>query len=129
MAYKMTMDESAVLKSEQFVNSLGNTECVEFVRQASSAPHTTLWNKGALVIDMVPGMIPRGTVIATFDDRDRYPTDGKGKHAAVYLSHTKNSIEVLDQWKAQKRVLPRTIRVQIGNKRRSDLAQTFYIVE
>ena len=62
-------------------------------------------------------------------DRSRYPTDGKGKHAAIYLSHTKNSIEVLDQWKAQKKVLRRTIRVQIGSKRRSDLAQTFYIVE
>lgn len=129
MAYKMTLDEADVFNKEQFINGLGNTECVEFVRQTSTAPHTTLWKKGALVIEMVPGTIPRGTVIATFDDRDRYPTDGKGKHAAIYLSHTKNSIEVLDQWKAQKRVLRRTIRVQIGNKRRSDLAQTFYIVE
>ncbi len=129
MPYKMTMEEEDVLKKEQFVNSIGNTECVEFVRQASAAPHTTLWKKGDLVVDMVPGTIPRGTVIATFDDRSRYPTDGKGKHAAIYLSHTKNSIEVLDEWKAQKKVLRRTIRVQIGSKRRSDLAQTFYIVE
>jgi len=129
MAYKMTRDEAAILGQDQFINSLGNTECVEFVRQTTAAPHTTLWKKGARVIDMVPGEIARGTVIATFDERDKYPTDGRGKHAAIYLSHTKNSIEVLDQWKAQKKVRRRVIRVQVGDKRRSDLAQTFFIVE
>jgi cation diffusion facilitator CzcD-associated flavoprotein CzcO len=125
----MTVDEASVLKKDQFVNKVGHTECVEFVRQTSEAPHSSTWKMGDQVIEKTPGSIPRGTVIATFDDRGRYPTDGKGKHAAVYLSHTKNSIDVLDQWNAQHRVARRTIRVQSINRSRSDLAQSFYIVE
>lgn len=88
-----------------------------------------MWKKGDKVLDAKRGAIPRGTVIATFDDRGRYPTDGKGRHAAVYLSHTLHAIEVLDQWNAQGRVLKRFIRVQPADRPRSNAAQTFYIVE
>lgn len=129
MAYKMMRDEKSVFERAQFVNASGNTECVEFVRQTSSAPHTTMWSKGKKVIDEKPGAIPRGTVIATFDDRGRYPTDGKGRHAAVYLSHTAHGIEVLDQWNTQGRVLKRVIRLQKVDRPRSNAAQTFYVVE
>ena len=129
MAFQMTTDEKSVFGKRQFANQAGDTECGEFVRRTSSAPHTTMWRKGDKVLDAKPGTIPRGTVIATFDDRDRYPTDGKGRHAAVYLSHTNHGIELLDQWNAQGLVKKRVIRVQNSDRPRSNAAQTFYIVE
>ena len=129
MAYQMTIDEKSVFEKGQFANKLGNTECVEFVRHASNAPHTTMWKKGVRILAAKPGAILRGTVIATFDEQGRYPTDGKGRHAVVYLSHTMHGIEVLDQWNAQGRVLRRTIRIQPSDRPRSNAAQTFFIVE
>lgn len=129
MSYQMTVDEKSVFQKAQFVNKLGHTECVEFVRQTSEAPQTTLWTKGDNVMEARVGSIRRGTIIATFDDRGRYPTDGKGRHAAVYLSHTAHGIEVLDQWNAQGRVLRRIIRLRAMDRPRSNAAQTFFIVE
>ena len=73
-----------------------DTECVEFVRQAAGAPPTIAWKRGALIMGALPGTIRRGTVIATFDDKGRYPIDGQGKHAAIYLSHDLIGIRVLD---------------------------------
>lgn len=129
MAYKLKLAENAVLDAKQFVNATGSTECVEFVQQAAGAPRTTSWSKGILVLDIPLGRIPRGTAIATFDSHGKYPIDGKGKHAAIYLSHTANSILVLDQWKAQGRVRVRTIRVKKVDRPRSDCAQCFYVIE
>lgn len=129
MRYKLRAAESDVLGPQQFANASGSTECVEFVRQATGAPHTTLWTKGDPVLDAPLGSIARGTAIATFDDIGKYPGDGKGKHAAVYLSHTGNSILVLDQWKAQGCVRMRTIRAKQIDHPRSDCAQCFYVIE
>lgn len=85
---------------------------------------------GDSVLEAPPGSIARGTAIATFDGKGKYPVDSKGKHAAIYLSHTSTSILVLDQWKAQGCVRMRTIRVnQIGRHPRSDCAQCFYVIE
>jgi hypothetical protein len=50
-------------------------------------------------------------------------------HAAIYLSHTANSIRVLDQWKGQGRVLERTIRAKRTDFPRSDCGQCFFIIE
>lgn len=129
MAYRLQLAEMRVISPKQFVNSAGNTECVEFVRQAARAPHTTMWTKGDSVLDAPLGSIPRGTAIATFDSNGKYPVDGKGKHAAIYLSHTAVSICVLDQWKSQGCVRERTIRVKSIAHSRSDCAQCFYVVE
>ena len=129
MRYKLQPAESDVLGQKQFANASGSTECVEFVRQAAGAPHTTLWTKGDLVLEAPLGSIARGTAIATFDDKGKYPVDVKGKHAAIYLSHTANSILVLDQWKAQGCVRMRTIRAKHIDHPRSDCAQCFYVIE
>jgi hypothetical protein len=129
VSYKLQKAETDVLEKDQFTNAAGSTECVEFIRQAAAAPHTTLWKKGDLVLDAPLGSIPRGTAIATFDSKGKYPVDGKGKHAAIYLSHTANSICVLDQWKSQGRVLERTIRNKVVDHPRSDCAQCFYVIE
>jgi hypothetical protein len=129
MRYKLQLDENDVLGQKQFANAAGNTECVEFVRQTTGAPHTILWVKGESVLYARFGSIPRGTAIATFDSNGRYPVDGKGKHAAVYLSHTSTSIFVLDQWKAQGCVRARTIRAKQADHPRSDCAQCFFVIE
>jgi hypothetical protein len=129
MKYKLQLAEKAVLGEKQFVNAAGNTECVEFVWQATGAPHTTLWTKGDSILNAPIGSIPRGTAVATFDLNGKYPVDGKGKHAAIYLSHTVNTIHVLDQWSAQGRVRARTIRAKKVDHPRSNCAQCFYVIE
>ena len=93
----MSVIESNVLGPKKYVNSNGNTECVEFVRQVTMSPHTTLWKRGVSLKDSDIGSIRRGTAIATFDDNGKYPTDGQGKHAAIFLGKSVVGIQVLDQ--------------------------------
>lgn len=75
------------------------------------------------------GQIRRGTAIATFDVKDKYPADAHGKHAAIYLSHNRTGITVLDQWNKQERVLERTIHSQKALFPRSNAAENFYVIE
>lgn len=96
MAFKLRCAESDVFGKAKYVNDGGDAECVEFVRQATGAPKTSLWVPGLKVADARQGDIARGTAIATFDDSGHYPTNGLGKHAAIYLRHTAQMIEVLD---------------------------------
>jgi hypothetical protein len=110
------------------VNAKGNTECVVFVQQATDAPDTELWIKGIKVIDAPEGKIERLTAIATFHD-GKYPTDDKGKHAAIYLSHDPNGIWVLDQWNSQGCVKKRKIRSKVSEGTiRSNDANWFYVI-
>jgi len=130
MSYQLKVAEKDVLGKGKYKNSRGHTECVEFIRQATDAPQTTLWKQGKKVSDTKPGEIARGTAIATFDDKGCYPTDALGKHAAIYLMHDNNRIVVLDQWDAQGEVKERPIwfKRPKGTKR-SNNADTFYVIE
>jgi hypothetical protein len=75
------------------------------------------------------GSIARGAAIATFVG-GKYPTDHLGKHAAIYLSHDKNSIQVLDQWNKQGAVKLRSIRFNnLPGTTRSDEGNWFYVIE
>ena len=127
MPYKLKIAERDVQKHKQFVNAKGNTECVEFVQQAADAPDTTLWIKGIKVLDADAGKIEEFTAIATFVD-GKYPTDDKGKHAAIYLSHDETGIMVLDQWNRQEQVKQRKIRSKVaaGTIRSNDIALPFH---
>lgn len=130
MSYKLRVAESDVTGAGKYKNAKGNTECVDFVQQAAGAPPTPLWKKGVKVGDVLNGTIPRGTAIATFDDNGKYPTDNLGQHAAIYLSHDQNAIQVLDQWRTQGEVKQRAIR--FNNKTassRSNRAESFYVIE
>ena len=111
-------------------NAQGNTECVELVRQTTSAPQTSKWRPGKRIQDAAQGEVPPYTAIATFDEQGRYPTDGKGRHAALYLSHDAHGIRVIDQWNAQGEAKERTIRFKVaeGTKRSND-GKTFYVIE
>jgi hypothetical protein len=122
--------EANVFGKGKFKNAVGNTECVEFVRQATGAPPTHMWKRGQKVADAKVGSIPRGTAIATFDDKGKYPTDGLGQHAAIYLRQDKTAIWVLDQWNDQGEVRERSIWFsRRKGTRRSNDANTFYVIE
>lgn len=129
MPYLLKLAEKDVFGAAKFVNAKGNTECVEFVRQATNAPQTTLWKQGEHVIDAAPGTISRGTAIATFDDNGKYPTDGHGKHAAIYLSHNAIGICVLDQWNSQGEVRERVIHINRPDYPRVNAAKHYYVIE
>lgn len=128
--FRLKISEHDVFGKGKFANAQGNTECVEFVRQATGAPHTSAWRKGLKVSEAAKGAIPRGTAIATFDAAGKYPSDKHGKHAAIYLEHDEKRILVLDQWNAQGEVLRRSIRFsQPAGTRRSNDGDTFYVIE
>ncbi|QDQ27510.1 BPSL0067 family protein [Chitinimonas arctica] len=130
MPYLLGIAEKDVFGKAKFVNAKGNTECVEFVVQTTSAPSTIGWNRGDKISDLPPGKLARGTAIATFDANGRYPTDTLGKHAAIYLSHDAHGIRVLDQWRAQGEVRERVIHFNKpkGTSRSND-ASTFYVIK
>jgi hypothetical protein len=130
MSYRLQKAEQDVFGKNKFTNASGKTECVEFIRQATGAPATANWRKGVKIADSKPGQIQRGTAIATFDASGKYPTDGLGKHAAIYLFHNQSSIQVLDQWDAQGEVKPRPIWFNRpkGTKRSND-GNMFFVIE
>jgi hypothetical protein len=130
MSYKLKVPEKDVIGVGKFKNQRGNTECVAFIQQATNAPSTAHWKRGIKVATAKLGEIGRGTVIATFDDDGKYPTDGLGMHAAIYLSQTPAAIQVLDQWNRQEEVKQRAIRftVPTGTSRSND-GNAFYVVE
>lgn len=77
-------------------NSVGTGECVPLVQQATGAPRSTQWRRGALV--QGNANIRPGTAIATFDSNGSY--DG---HAAIYLGQDEHGIQVIDQWNIRHR--------------------------
>jgi hypothetical protein len=101
-----TLEQS--YKGIGYTNKEGHAECVEFIRQTLGAPSTPHWRAGKKIVkgDLT---ISIGTAIATFVN-GKYPQDGStGKHAAIYLGQTAEGILVLDQFKKQGAVQPRTI--------------------
>ena len=42
-------------KNKSFVNSSGNAECVEFIKQTLNAPATALWREGLKILKLKPG--------------------------------------------------------------------------
>ena len=119
-------------KGRAFSNSQGHTECVEFIKQTLSAPATALWREGAKIKKLSPGdqdPIAKGTAIATFV-AGRYPQTGStGKHAAIYLGQSVEGIQVMDQWRSQGRVMPRTIPWKPRHPGLSNDANAFSAVE
>lgn len=97
---------------KRFLNtSVGNGQCVAYVRAAAQLGHTSTWERGASVQGLV---LPIGTAIATFDDNKRYANDRHGSsHAAIYLGQTAIGIQVLDQWYHKRKLPDGTIKDEI----------------
>jgi hypothetical protein len=76
--------------------TVGDGQCVAFVRQASGAPQTALWKRGSLVKG---GNSPQGTAIATFDPTGVYGNHIDGRsHAAIFHEQFPEGLLVWDQW-------------------------------
>ncbi len=118
-------------KENEYINESGHTECVIFVQKAAKAPRTAQWIAGLRVKDAKPGDITPGTAIATFNDAGKYPTEGRGQqHAAIYLSHTSVSIQVLEPYNNAKTVKERDIYFNKPQRSdRSNNANTYYVIE
>jgi len=95
----------------------GNAECVAIAQATLRMPHTSFWRPGVKVLGngedrYVDGIrihgsgIAPGTVIATFID-GIYPSKRSGNHVAIYISQTKDTIKVIDQWMDHKRKAPK----------------------
>jgi len=77
--------------------SVGDGQCVAFVKAASGAPETKRWTKGAPV-KANPGLTV-GTAIATFDSDGTYGNHQDGRsHAAIYMGQDAHGLRVMDQW-------------------------------
>ncbi|MFO1253791.1 MAG: BPSL0067 family protein [Inhella sp.] len=129
MSYRLKLAEADVYGKGRFANAQGRTECVEFVRQAAGAAPTATWRAGLHVLTAQGNAIARGTAIATFDEHGRYPSDGQGRHAAIYLGHDAHGIRVLDQWNDQGEVKPRVIHTQRAEYPRVNAAKHYYVIE
>lgn len=126
MPYKMKVSESTA-KATKYLSALtGQTECVAFVQQTAGCPNTAKWKPGIQVCKVASGAIEKYTAIATFVG-GHYPTDGAGKHAAIYLSHDNNSIKVLDQWRDHP-VAERPIKFAHADRRSND-GRFFFVIE
>lgn len=104
---------------------VGSGHCVDYVREAAGAPHTSAWQRGA----RVRGRLHKyGTTIATFDADGTYGNHTTGEsHAAVFIGHTADGIVVFDQWTGQP-VHERIIRFQGGEGDPCNDG-AFYVVE
>lgn len=75
---------------------VGNGHCVDLIKRCSGAPATRWWRAGNAVMELPPGSIAPGSIIATFRF-GRYPNHS-GYHAAIYIKHDSAGIWVWDQW-------------------------------
>jgi hypothetical protein len=105
--------------------SIGSGECVDLVRVATGAPHTSSWRAGAHVKEAAA--IQSGTAIATFF-KGKYPSNSTGNHAAIYLGHGPGGIEVLDQWDGHAAGV-RTIAYKKGSNDPSNDGDFYYVIE
>lgn len=120
---------------------LGDKECVAIAQSTLRMPLTKFWRPGVKVLgngedkyyNGVPifgsGIAP-GTVIATFIN-GLYPSKSSGNHVAIYISQTKNSIKVIDQWmnhKTGKPKLPDYRDLPVGGSGLSNDADAFSVV-
>ena len=93
--------------------SVGNGQCVAYVRAAALVGHTSTWKRGEAVRG---SKLAIGTAIATFDDDGRYVNNTTGRsHAAIYLGQDAIGIQVLDQWVRKKHLPSGAVELQITN--------------
>ncbi len=111
--------------------SVGDGQCVAYVREASSAPATGLWRKGNSV--RASDYLISGTVIATFDSTGLYGSRKDGTcHAAIFIAKSAVGIVVYDQWITNGKRQPvheRTIRFDNVHGKKINDGDEYYVVE
>lgn len=109
---------------------VGNSQCPILPQVASGAPLTRFWVKGPRVKGNKA--VPAGTVIASgWDEFGRYRSKPHGNHAAIYLSQSRRSVRVLDQWAGKESYVQQygfERRLPFGKGSVSDNGDYFYVV-
>lgn len=113
------------------------TQCVALAQLGPPAtgsqvpPGTSQWRRGISVKTAAPGVIAKGTVIATFTPAGMYPNKSEGnRHTAIYLSHDSFGIRVIDQWDTKSTPSERTLTfVGSDTPRAVDKGDHYYVVE
>jgi hypothetical protein len=105
---------------------VGNGQCVIYVQQASGAPLTAQWSRGAKVRG---GVVAQGTAIACFDPDGTYGnhTDGRS-HAAIFHEELPEGLLVWDQWVGHP-VAPRVIHFRAGQGPAVNDGDQFSVIE
>lgn len=109
--------------------SVGNGQCVAFVKAAAGTPATSFWKEGIKVRGN-GSSLKAGTAIATFTD-GAYPSHVTGNHAAIFISETSDGIWVYDQWKSATSTQPvhkRLIRFRGGVGSASNDGDRFSVI-
>lgn len=105
--------------------TIGDGECVAFVRETSGAPSSKMWKRGRLVRDAIG--LSEGTAIATFDANGQYAAVRGRKHAAIYVGRDNIAITAVDQWVGQV-VHERAIKFDNPGNVSND-GDAFYVIE
>lgn len=124
--------EQAKMGVENAYTNFAGAQCAALVQQiplvgGGTVPHTTTWRRGAKVKDLAWNEIAEGTVIATFTEEGLYPLERR--HTAIYLSHDKNGILVIDQHVGRPFAKVRVLPFRGGTTRAVDNGDFYWIVE
>lgn len=108
--------------------TVGNGQCVAFVRQAAGAPDAANWKPG---VQVRGNAVPRGTGIAAGWADGAYPDDRSGNHAAVYDGQDAAGLWVYDQWagKRPKPVGRRYVPFRAGAGSPSNDGDAYYVID
>lgn len=112
-------------KPESYLGeTVGDGECVAYVKESAGCPATSKWAEG---IKVRGADIAVGTAIATFQD-GKYKNVSGQSHAAIYIKQDKTGLTVYDQWAGQP-VHERPISFKGGNGKPSSDGDAFAVIE
>lgn len=117
---------------DQAYTNFAGAQCAALVQQVpliggGIVPHTTTWRRGVKVKDLAWNEITEGTVIATFTDDGKYPFERR--HTAIYISHDKLAILVIDQYVDRPNAEVRPLTFRGGTTRAVDNGDFYWVVE
>ena len=109
--------------------SVGDGQCVAYVKKAAKTPASSRWKEG----EHVRGAdLKRGTAIATCQDGEYKNATNGTSHAAIYLGQTNKGIQVHDQWVKENGeryvVQPRTISFRGGTGRPANDGDAYSVI-
>ncbi|MGZ5966038.1 MAG: BPSL0067 family protein [Polyangiales bacterium] len=106
--------------------TIGDGQCVAYVKEAANTPITSQWNRGRQA--RTSQDIAEGTAIATFGPDGRYENVPGRSHAAIYVRRDDSAIYVFDQW-SRHPVAERAIRFGNHDHGASNDGDAFCIIE
>jgi hypothetical protein len=106
--------------------SVGDGNCIAFVRRVARMPDPQRWRRGPRVRG---GDLSPGTVIATFTSNGTYGNQLDGRsHAAILIAENSDGLLVWDQWFGQT-VHQRVIRFRGGQGEAINDGDQFFAIQ